>query len=298
MHRSFGACGAILIPLASTPVPPSARSAAVTSSWELFRADQSSLMSCTAPQAPGVSRGYAANVSANLSFDSSFGKPDAKATFTVGTNPYSDRSAQPDFSNCATALPTDDSCCHRHFQAQLPSCSQDEYFQAEEATGRFFAPNLWPSEMPLQRAWQPYIEAMHQITDCLTAAMERSLQLSPGTLHGRSTGRSGTHFSELRAVYYPASDVSMPSDPVCAGQHRISPHKDFSLFTILLSGVTTTQKAARHDAHLWLASREGSNTHATEAVQRKDLWCPLVCPDQHLLVILGEPMQRWTNDVW
>ena len=297
MHRSFGACGAILIPVASTLLPHNARSAAVTSSWELFHTDQSSLISCTAPQVAGVSRGYAADVSANLSFDSSFGKPDAKATFTVGTNPHSDRNAQ---SNCAPALPTEDSCRDRPFQAELPRCSRDAYFQAEEASGRFFAPNVWPSEMPLQRAWQPYIDAMHEISDCLTTVMERSLQLSPGTLNGKSTGRSGTHFSELRAVYYPASDVALPVDPACVGQHRISPHKDFSLFTILLSGVTTTQKAARtgHDAHLWLASREGSNTHATVAVPRKDLWYPLVCPAQHLLVTLGEPMQRWTNNVW
>jgi hypothetical protein len=59
---------------------------------------------------------------ANITFKSQASKPDAKSTFTVGTNPFCDRSS--DAGN-----------------EQV-----DEYFAAEAEDGRLFARNRWPDK--------------------------------------------------------------------------------------------------------------------------------------------------------
>eukprot|EP00961_Rhodomonas_salina_P221121 2989508-Rhodomonas_salina.3 len=99
------------------------------------------------------------------------------------------------------------------------------------------------------------------------------------------------HFSEMRCNYYLASSPAEIANVENAGhsgalpsaaptQHRISPHKDFTDFTIL-----APDPAARYP-HLQIAAR-GDQPYR-------------LCPydEECLAILLGEPMEKWSNGRW
>ena len=71
---------------------------------------------------------------------------------------------------------------------------------------------------------------MHALADELSPIFEAELGLPEGAFDRAASER---HFSELRAVEYP----EVPTEDA-AGGLRISPHRDFSLFSILLMDVS------------------------------------------------------------
>ena len=74
---------------------------------------------------------------------------------------------------------------------------------------------------------------MHTLADELSPIFEAELGLPEGAFDRTAAER---HFSELRAVEYPKVP---PEDG--AGGLRISPHRDFSLFSILLMDVRSNR---------------------------------------------------------
>ena len=85
----------------------------------------------------------------------------------------------------------------------------------------------------LRSRWLAYVEAMHTLADELSPIFEAELGLPEGAFDRTAAER---HFSELRAVEYPEVP---PEDG--AGGLRISPHRDFSLFSILLMDVRSNR---------------------------------------------------------
>ena len=75
-------------------------------------------------------------------------------------------------------------------------------------------------------------------------------------------------------MHYPPLPPGQP-----AGRHRISAHRDFSLFSVLLSGRDAAAPAAAAPAHLRLATRAASAAQDTadgvwRAIEQRDgaLW--------------------------
>ena len=85
----------------------------------------------------------------------------------------------------------------------------------------------------LRSRWLAYVEAMHTLADELSPIFEAELGLPEGAFDRTAAER---HFSELRAVEYP----EVPPEDGAEGL-RISPHRDFSLFSILLMDVRSNR---------------------------------------------------------
>eukprot|EP00802_Teleaulax_amphioxeia_P012767 Tamp_12812.p1 GENE.Tamp_12812~~Tamp_12812.p1 ORF type:complete len:159 (+),score=15.48 Tamp_12812:296-772(+) len=100
------------------------------------------------------------------------------------------------------------------------------------------------------------------------------------------------HFSECRCNYYLASALQGQEDgaqqgqedsaqpPTLPGQKRISPHVDFTDFTLLAPDASASYP------HLQVAGREGGP------------WKMVPFDARCLTLLLGEPMQKWSNDRW
>jgi len=108
-------------------------------------------------------------------------------------------------------------------------CETDRgYYEAEAADGRLFAVNHWPNcdgGEELYDAWHEYFAVMellvHQVNELISQAL--------GTDHVMFSAAHRRHFSEVRCNRYiaPSEGAAIP------GQRWISPHKDFTDFSIL-----------------------------------------------------------------
>ncbi|KAK3240381.1 hypothetical protein CYMTET_49774 [Cymbomonas tetramitiformis] len=326
MSRALASDGVVLIKKDSAPIPLHSASSAQASAWELFQEHAESAHSfAQASTAPGVSRGFAGLTDSNITFKDQSALPDAKSTFTIGTNPFSDRTTNidPTQAQDSTFLsdkgnPSVTAAESNGGQAALVGNGADmnshsgdlsfDYFAAESAEGKFFATNRWPPQpADLQATWREYADGMHLLADALAGVFELALGLSAGELSGGSFGRAGRHFSELRAVHYPGGGAHAMSDSISVGaasdnagrdadtgsstggnRYRISPHRDFSLFTILQSGTfSSTVPGADQEEHLLLANREGSSMVPALAVREGRLWQALPHREDCYCVLLG-----------
>ena len=186
--------------------------------------------------------------------------PDRKESFTVGAHRYCDLETR-----------------------TADSPHDEEYFAKEKADGRFFAHNRWPEDpaigSELRNAWRAYFDdtvepLVRELYDLIAEALGMDAAVFH---HARSR-----HFSECRCNYYLEIEDSglCGVPPTLPGQRRISAHKDFTDFTIL-----SPDRAARYP-HLQIAARDGESYRLVPY------------DDTCVTVLLGEPMQKWSNDRW
>ncbi|MGD9620087.1 MAG: isopenicillin N synthase family dioxygenase [Mycolicibacterium sp.] len=103
----------------------------------------------------------------------------------------------------------------------------------ETATGNadvdrvWFAPNVWPSEVPsLQALVTEYAEQMRRLADDLLALFAHALGLSTNPFETMASRPTWT----MNINHYPPVSVIGEPEP---GQFRIGPHTDFGTVTIL-----------------------------------------------------------------
>jgi isopenicillin N synthase-like dioxygenase len=139
----------------------------------------------------------------------------------------------------------------------------------EDADGRFYAPNIWPSfYAPLQPALEAWYEAMQGLNRVLLRQFARALLLAPEYFESRFEG----HNSTLRAFNYPAHE-----HPPLPGQMRVGEHTDYGAYTVLLGGDVT--------GGLQVCTRAGD-------------WIDVHAPAGTFVINVGDLMMRWTNDRW
>ncbi|WP_030718111.1 isopenicillin N synthase family dioxygenase [Streptomyces sp. NRRL S-237] len=161
--------------------------------------------------------------------------------------------------------------------ASPPDLKESWSFAAEEPTGvpsvdaEWFAPNVWPAEVPrLRPLVTEYLRLMRNLSDEL-------LELLAGAL-----GLGEDHFTRhtshptwgFNLNWYPGTEVVGPPLP---GQFRIGAHTDFGTVTVL-------------DRQLGAG---GLQIH-TDA----DGWQDAPFDPGVLTVNIGDLMARWTGDRW
>jgi isopenicillin N synthase-like dioxygenase len=135
---------------------------------------------------------------------------------------------------------------------------------------RWFAPNVWPDEVPtLRPALVRYMAAARGVADQLMAVFARALGLPDGWFASFTTHSTDT----LRVVHY----ETQPGDPDPApGQVGMGEHTDYGMCTVL-----------------WAEAVRG-----LQIVGPDGAWCDVVPQPGALLVNLGDLMAQWTNDRW
>jgi len=114
-----------------------------------------------------------------------------------------------------------------------PDLKESYSLGAETAVGDadvdriWFAPNVWPGEVPsLQALVNRYTAAMHRLADDLLALMAHALQLPANPFVRLADRPTWT----MNINHYPPVSVVGEPEP---GQFRIGPHTDFGTVTIL-----------------------------------------------------------------
>lgn len=142
--------------------------------------------------------------------------------------------------------------------------------ESEETIGRYFASNVWPSELPEMRdIWLRYWDACESLGLVLVDVFALALGLPDGWFRP-FVDRS---ISVMRANNYErAADAA----PLLDGQLRMGAHSDYGSLTILLAD-------------------------RVPGLQIRDVdgrWHDVLPPDGSLLVNLGDLLAEWTNDRW
>lgn len=114
-----------------------------------------------------------------------------------------------------------------------PDLKESYSLGAETATGDaevdriWFAPNVWPAEVPeLQALVDAYTAAMRRVSDDLLALFAHALGLADDTFAALTRRPTWT----MNINHYPPVSVVGEPEP---GQFRIGPHTDFGTVTVL-----------------------------------------------------------------
>ncbi|MBS1696017.1 MAG: isopenicillin N synthase family oxygenase [Actinobacteria bacterium] len=114
-----------------------------------------------------------------------------------------------------------------------PDLKESYSLGAETATGDpevdriWFAPNVWPAEVPtMQSLVTEYTAAMRRLADDLLALFAHALRLADNPFSARADRPTWT----MNINHYPPVSVVGEPQP---GQFRIGPHTDFGTVTIL-----------------------------------------------------------------
>jgi len=132
-----------------------------------------------------------------------------------------------------------------------------------------YADNLWP-DSPAD--YRPVFSTYYRTLEALGYSLMRVFALALGMPERFFDDKVDRHFSTVPANHYPEPD----GDPL-PNQVRCGEHTDFGSLTIL----------ALNDAPggLQVKLRDGS-------------WQSVTAEPGHLIVNIGDMMQRWTNDRW
>lgn len=135
---------------------------------------------------------------------------------------------------------------------------------------RFFAPNVWPTELAdLRRVWQRYFAACAALAADLDRIFAVALGL-PSDFIRRHTSRAA---NVMRANHY---ERRAGHGPAMAGQMRMGAHTDYGVCTILLADPVPGLQILGPDGE----------------------WHDVVPEPGTLLVNLGDLLAEWTNDRW
>jgi isopenicillin N synthase-like dioxygenase len=144
----------------------------------------------------------------------------------------------------------------------------DPYFVAE--AHRFFAPNVWPIELPeLREVWLRYFAACERLANQLDEICSLALGMGPDHIR-RFTSRSP---NVMRANNYQRRAEHSAPQP---GQVRMGAHTDYGVMTILLADPVPG---------LQIMGPEHS-------------WHDVVPVPGCLIVNFGDLLAEWTNDRW
>lgn len=133
----------------------------------------------------------------------------------------------------------------------------------------FFAPNVWPAEVPgFRDAWLAYWHALDGLGKLLMEVFAVALGLDPAHFEAALE----RNISVLRANHYERR-AGAP-EPV-AGQLRLGPHSDYGSCTILLADPVPGLQLLVDDG-----------------------WHDVLPPADGFLVNIGDLLAEWTNDRW
>jgi len=138
---------------------------------------------------------------------------------------------------------------------------------ANHRLSAFFAPNIWPNELPEFRA---VFETIFQALDDTGRIMLQALTIPLGVDKDYFTRMTDTGSSILRLLHYPP--ISESADP---NSIRAAAHEDINLITLLVS-----------------ASSSG-----LELLDRDGKWLPVETSSDNIIVDAGDMLARITNDV-
>ncbi len=132
---------------------------------------------------------------------------------------------------------------------------------------QFYAPNVWPSEIPeFKSTFSKIFAALDETGKVMLEALTYPLDL-PRDYFTKMVSEGN---SILRMLHYPP--IPEGTDPRCI---RAAPHEDINLITILVSATASG---------LQLKDRDGS-------------WLPIESDPNSLIVDAGDMLARITNDV-
>lgn len=139
-----------------------------------------------------------------------------------------------------------------------------------DAPHDFFAPNLWPRDLPeLRPALVRYFDGATELALTLTDIFAPALGLADGFFRpfvDRST-------LTLRVLHY---EQRAGDPPPRAGQQRMGAHTDYGVVTVLYAD-----------------AEPGLQIHAPDGT-----WHDVIPEPGALLVNLGDLTAKWTNDAW
>ncbi|MFI6339455.1 isopenicillin N synthase family dioxygenase [Streptomyces sp. NPDC050535] len=146
-----------------------------------------------------------------------------------------------------------------------------EEFEDPETNAEWYAPNVWPAEVPELRALcEEYLARMAELEKRLLALLGEALGLEPD-LFTRHMDHPTYGFN---INWYPGTDVMGEPEP---GQFRIGPHTDFGTVTIL------DRQAGK--GGLQVFTDEGG-------------WEDAPFDPAAFTINIGDLMARWTGDRW
>jgi isopenicillin N synthase-like dioxygenase len=158
-----------------------------------------------------------------------------------------------------------------------PDLKESYSLGAETATGDpdvdlvWFAPNVWPSEVPaLQELVNRYTAAMHRLADDLLALFSHALRLPANPFVRLADRPTWT----MNINHYPP--VSLVGEPE-PGQFRIGPHTDFGTVTIL--------------------DRE-PGAGGLQGYSEADGWADAPWEPDALTVNIGDLLEHWSGRRW
>ncbi|WP_225825934.1 isopenicillin N synthase family dioxygenase [Streptomyces naphthomycinicus] len=147
----------------------------------------------------------------------------------------------------------------------------DEPFEDPVVNAEWYAPNVWPGEVPgLRPLCEEYLDRMAGLEKHLLSLLGRALGLEPD-FFSRHMGHPTYGFN---INWYPGAEVVGAPEP---GQYRIGPHTDFGTVTIL------DRQAGKGGLQVY-----------TEA----DGWRDAPYDPAALTVNVGDLLARWTGDRW
>ncbi|MEU6070432.1 2-oxoglutarate and iron-dependent oxygenase domain-containing protein [Streptomyces sp. NPDC047082] len=146
-----------------------------------------------------------------------------------------------------------------------------EPFEDPVVNAEWYAPNVWPSEVPeLRPLCERYLREMAALEKQLLSLLGHALGLEPD-FFSRHMDHPTYGFN---INWYPGTEVIGEPQP---GQFRIGPHTDFGTVTIL-------------DRQ---AGKGGLQVHADEGG-----WQDAPCDPSAFTINIGDLMARWTGDRW
>ena len=138
----------------------------------------------------------------------------------------------------------------------------------KEGREDFFAPNIWPSNLPgFKETLQSYYAAMEGLADHLMRLSALALDLEENWFKDKITD----HITNLTLNYYPKIETDLLDDQLRRGEHS-----DWGTLTIL-----------HHDGESGLQIKDSSGE-----------WVDVPSIPDSFVVNLGDLMARWTNDRW
>lgn len=152
--------------------------------------------------------------------------------------------------------------------ATMPGAIADPYYASE--LHRFFAPNVWPAELPAMRdVWLRYWAAAEGVARTLDGICSVALGLPEDFIWGHAAKAPNV----MRANNYQRRSEHAAALP---GQMRMGAHTDYGVLTVLLADPVPG---------LQILGPDGA-------------WHDIVPPPGALLVNIGDLLAEWTNDRW
>ncbi|GAB7103604.1 2-oxoglutarate and iron-dependent oxygenase domain-containing protein [Streptomyces phaeofaciens JCM 4814] len=151
------------------------------------------------------------------------------------------------------------------------SFATHEPFDDPVVNAEWYAPNVWPAEVPgLRPLCEEYLARMAELEELLLALLGEALGLEPD-FFSRHMAHPTYGFN---INWYPGREVVGEPQP---GQFRIGPHTDFGTVTIL------DRQAGKGGLQVW--TDEGG-------------WQDAPFDPAAFTINIGDLMARWTGDRW